>query len=289
MSTPAVLRKKQASMPADQAMAQTGSGLVIGLTTVAIFIALGEIVPRSGLVSRVVMPTGGDVVTAFWRLVTGGYWLSHLRATMTAVGIAWVIGAVLGLFLGIAMGVSAFTRKVVNPYVIAFQALPKIVLAPLFIGWLGFGAPSKVAIAVVICFFPVWVDTMIGLSLPTEREYTFLRALRASRWQVFRMLQLPSALPLIMVGLKHAVLLAFTGVLVAEILAASAGGLGVLAESYAGQLLMPLTFAVILVVVFIAVSLVAILDRLEHRIVFWSEAGRARTSIAAIKKEGKGR
>jgi NitT/TauT family transport system permease protein len=280
-------RTKAASMLADQQMAQEGSGLTIGLVTLGIFIALGEIIPRSGIVSRVVLPTGGDVAAGFWRLVSGGYWLGHLETTMTAVAIAWVVGSTIGLVVGISMGISAFVRKVVKPYVIAFQALPKIVLAPLFIGWLGFGTKSKVAIAVVICFFPVWVDTMVGLSLPTAREFTFLRALRASRWQVFRMLQLPTALPLIMVGLKHAVLLAFTGVLVAEILAASAGGLGVLAEQYAVQLLMPLTFSVILVVVVIAVTLTTVLDWVEHRVVFWSEGARARADATRARKEGR--
>jgi NitT/TauT family transport system permease protein len=152
--------------------------------------------------------------------------------------------------------------------------LPKIVLAPLLIGWLGFGTPSKVAIAVAICFFPVWIDTMVGMSLPTADEFKLMAALKASRWQMFRMLQFPSALPLVMVGIKHAMLLSFTGVLVAEILAASAGGLGTLAEQFANQLLMPLTFAVVLVVVVLAIALVSILDYVEQRVVFWSEAAR---------------
>ena len=249
--------------------------IVIG--TIAVLVALGEIIPRSGLISRTVMPTPGDTAEAFGELVSSGYWVEDLRVTLTAVVIAWLIGCAVGLLVGIAIGVSPFVRKVVTPYAIAIQALPKIVLAPLFIGWLGFGAPSKIAIAVAICFFPVWVDTMVGLALPSAEEFKLMASLRASRWQVFRMLQLPAALPLVMVGIKHAMLLAFTGVLVAEILAASAGGLGTLAESYAAQLQMPLTFAVVLVVIVLAVTLVSLLDLLEQRLIFWSESARGRT------------
>ena len=152
------------------------------------------------------------------------------------------------------------------------------IVAGLIIGWLGFGAESKIALAVAICFFPVWIDTMIGLSLPSADEFKLMAALRASRRQTFVKLQLPSAIPMIMVGVKHALLLAFTGVLVAEILAASAGGLGTLVKEFSLQLNMPLTVAVVLVVVLIAVALVSVMDYVERKVVFWSEAARARNS-----------
>jgi NitT/TauT family transport system permease protein len=253
-----------------------GSSLAIGIGTLAVLVALGELIPRSGLISRTVMPTPGDTVKALEQLLSSDYWLDDLRSTLTAVVIAWVLGCAAGLVLGTAIGISAFVRKVVTPYAVAIQALPKIVLAPLLIGWLGFGASSKIAIAVAICFFPVWVDTMIGLSLPSAAEFKLMASLKASRWQTFRMLQFPAALPLIMVGIKHAMLLSFTGVLVAEILSASAGGLGTLAEEFARQLQMPLTFAVVAIVIVLAVTLVSLLDVLEQKLVFWSESARER-------------
>lgn len=257
---------------------QRGSTLAISLGSLAVVLVAWELVPRTGLVSRTILPTATDTLDGLRRLVTGGYWWTDLRVTLTAVVIAWVIGCAVGIVVGIALGTSPFIRTAITPYAIAVQALPKVVLAPLLIGWLGFGTESKVALAVAICFFPVWVDTMIGLSLPTADEFKLMAALRASRWQTFRKLQLPSAVPMIMVGVKHALLLAFTGVLVAEILAASAGGLGTLTKEFSLQLNMPLTVAVILVVVVIAVALVSIMDYVERKVVFWSEAARARNS-----------
>lgn len=252
--------------------------LAISLGTLAALLGAWEVLPRVGFFDRTIIPTLSDTVRGLLQLVESEYWWEDLRNTLTSVVIAWVLGCSLGLFLGVVMGSSPFVRTAITPYTIALQALPKIVLAPLFIGWLGFGAESKIAIAVAICFFPVWIDTMIGLALPSAEEFTLMRSLRASRVQTFTKLQVPTAVPMVMVGVKHAMLLAFTGVLVAEILAASSGGLGTLAKEFSLQLNMPLTLAVITTVLVIAVSLVSAMDYLEQRVVFWSAEARGRKS-----------
>lgn len=250
----------------------------IMIVTIALLLLVWELVPRLESVNRILFPTFGDVASGFVQLVSTDYWWSDLGKTMFAVAVAWVLGVAFGLVMGVALGTSPFVRQVITPYAIAVQALPKVVLAPLLIGWLGFGAESKIALAVIICFFPVWIDTMVGLSLPAASEFKLMQSLRATRRQIFVKLQLPSALPMIMVGVKHALLLAFTGVLVAEILAASDGGLGKLAKQFASQLNMPLTYAVVLIVVILAVALVSAADVLERRVVFWSDESRARKS-----------
>ena len=256
--------------------ASTGGTWWITAGTVLFVAAAWELVPRLGLVDRTLFPTLSDTLAGLGRLVSAGYWWTDLTGTLVAVVVAWLIGCSVGLITGIALGTTPFLRTAITPYAIAVQALPKIVLAPLFIGWLGFGPQSKIAIAVVICFFPVWIDTMVGLALPTANEFKLMHSLNATRAQTFWKLQLPSAVPMIMVGVKHAMLLAFTGVLVAEILSASAGGLGTLAEEFSSQLNMPLTFAVVIVVVLIAITLVSIMDFVERRVVFWSEESRSR-------------
>lgn len=243
---------------------------LIRVASVGAVLVLWQLASTSGLVNRVVVPAPTDVTAGFFQLIEGGYWWESLWSTMTAVLLALLIGTTVGLVLGVVLGMSDYISQVVSPFMIAFQALPKIVIAPLFIGWLGFGAPSKIAIAVVICFFPVWVNTMVGMTLATADELTLLRSMRASRWKTLWTLRLPRALPLIVVGFKHAVLMAFTGVLVAEILAGSAGGLGQLVESFSYQLLMPLAFSVIAIVIALAVSIVLILDYLERRLIFWT-------------------
>lgn len=254
-----------------------GFSLVLALGTIALLGVIWEVVPRLGLLDRLLFPTLSDTAASFVQLVGSGYWWEDLAVTLIAVVAAWLLGCSLGFIVGVLLGTSPFIRTAVTPYVIAVQALPKIVVAPLFIGWLGFGPPSKIALAVAICFFPVWIDTMVGLALPSANEFKLMQSLNATRRQTFVKLQLPAALPMIMVGVKHATLLAFTGVLVAEILSASAGGLGTLAETFSQQLSMGPTFAVVLVVVVIAITLVSLMDLLERRVVFWSDGARSRT------------
>ncbi|WBU37095.1 ABC transporter permease [Homoserinibacter sp. YIM 151385] len=248
----------------------------ITIVTIGVMVLAWELVPRLEGVNRILFPTFSDVAAGFVQLLGSGYWWEDLGKTMGAVAIAWAIGVSFGFAMGVLLGTSPFIRTAITPYAIAVQALPKVVLAPLLIGWLGFGPESKIALAVIICFFPVWIDTMVGLALPAANEFKLMQSLRASRTQVFLKLQLPSALPMIMVGVKHSLLLAFTGVLVAEILSASDGGLGKLAKEFASQLNMPLTYSVVLVVVVLAVVLVSVADVIERRVVFWSDEARAR-------------
>jgi NitT/TauT family transport system permease protein len=252
-----------------------GSAWIV-ITTVAIILLVWEFFPQSGLINRILFPTFGDTVTAFIQLVGGGYWWDDLAKTMSAVAIAWVIGVAFGFTMGVVLGISPFIRQAITPYAIAVQALPKVVLAPLLIGWLGFGSESKIALAVIICFFPVWIDTMVGLALPSANEFKLMKSLKAKKWQVFTKLQLPSALPMIMVGVKHALLLAFTGVIVAEILSASDGGLGKLTKEFASQLNMGLVYAVVTIVVILSITLVSIADVIERKVVFWSEESRSK-------------
>jgi NitT/TauT family transport system permease protein len=256
----------------------TKQSVLVGGITLVVFLVLWELLPTIGVLNRVLIPTVTDTIWGLGQLVSGGYWWEDLASTLSSVVIAWTIGVTFGITMGVTLGTSPFIRTAITPYAIALQALPKIVLAPVLIGALGFGSQSKIAIAVAICFFPVWINTMVGLALPSAAEFTFMKSLNASRVQVFRKLQLPSSVPIVLVGMKHAMLLSFTGVLVAEILSSASNGLGKLVKEFSLQLNMPLSLAVITVVLTIAVSLVSIMDVLERKVVFWSESERGKKS-----------
>ena len=256
----------------------TKQSILVGGITLVVFLVLWELLPTLGVINRVLIPTVSDTIWGLGQLISGGYWWEDLASTLSSVVIAWTIGVTFGITMGVTLGTSPFIRTAITPYAIALQALPKIVLAPVLIGALGFGSQSKIAIAVAICFFPVWINTMVGLALPSAAEFTFMKSLNASRVQVFRKLQLPSSVPIVLVGMKHAMLLSFTGVLVAEILSSASNGLGKLVKEFSLQLNMPLSLAVITVVLTIAVSLVSIMDVLERKVVFWSESERGKKS-----------
>lgn len=247
------------------------TALVISVLTCFGLLAVWYALPNLGLVNPLLLPDPIEVARGFADLAGAGFLLHHLGVTMTEVGIGFAIGASGGFLLGTLLGVVPFVRKVLSPYILALQSLPKVVLAPLIIGWLGFGIESKVATAVAICFFPLMINTMVGLTLPAADSMKLMQSLGASRWQVYRKLRLPVAAPLIAVGFKHSVLLAFTGALVAEILVGSSEGLGRLIAIYNQQILMDLAFAVVAMLALIAVSAVMILDFLDRKIIFWRE------------------
>jgi NitT/TauT family transport system permease protein len=245
--------------------------LAISLGTCLVLLFLWWLLPNAGLVNPLLLPDPFDVAKGFGKLVEADVLLHHLGVTMTEIGYGFAIGGTAGFLLGTVLGTIPFVRRVLSPYILALQSLPKVVLAPLLIGALGFGIESKVATAVAICFFPLMINTMVGLTLAAADPMKLMHSLGASRVQIYTKLRLPVAAPLIMVGFKHSVLLAFTGALVAEMLVGSSEGLGRLIAIYNQQILMDLAFAVVVLLATIAVTAVMLLDWLDRRIIFWRE------------------
>ena len=159
---------------------------------------------------------------------------------------ATLYGFLLALGIGIPIAVAISSSKILNwmfsPLLIALQSVPKVALAPLVLVWLGTGIESKLAIAWLVAFFPIVVDTSAGLQSTPPELLELARSLRASRWQIFWKVQLPAALPFVMTGAKVAVTLAVIGAVIGEFIGSSEG-LGHLLLSATSQINTPLAFA----------------------------------------------
>ncbi len=157
-----------------------------------------------------------------------------------------IYGFLLALVLGIPLAVAVANSRVLNltfyPLLIALQSVPKVALAPILLVWLGIGIESKLAIAWLVAFFPVVVDTAAGLQSTPRELLELARSLRASPWQIFWKVQFPAALPFIMTGSKVAVTLAVIGAVIGEFVGSSEG-LGYLLLSATSQINTPLAFA----------------------------------------------
>lgn len=155
-------------------------------------------------------------------------------------------GFLLALVVGIPLAVVLTSSRVVNlmfyPVLVALQSVPKVALAPILLVWLGTGIESKLAIAWLVAFFPVVVDTAAGLQSTPRELLELARSLRASRWQVFAKVQFPAALPFVVTGAKVAVTLAVIGAVIGEFVGSSEG-LGYLLLSATSQINTPLAFA----------------------------------------------
>lgn len=172
---------------------------------------------------EIVLPRPTVVMQTFIEGFRSGYFLPHIWQTFQEVMLGLFIGAVLGLTVGILMGELEFMHRLLMPYVIASQAVPKLALAPLFILWFGFGMTSKVVITALVCFFPLLENTMSAVKHVERNKLELFRSLRASRMQILFQLKIPAGLPTMMAGFRIAVILAIVGAVVGEFIGASQG------------------------------------------------------------------
>ena len=240
----------------------------ISVIVVLTFLSIWELLPRLGLVSTIILPPVTEVWAGLTELLTQDTFPRHLRVTLVEMLVGFLIGTFIGFAIGVALGVWESVKKSVYPLVVAFQSLPKIVLAPLLITWFGYGIESKIAMAVVIAFFPVLINTMVGLETVPDDARQLMRSLKASRGQVFRKLSLPHAAPFIMAGIKTGLTFAVIGAIVGEFVGSSEG-LGYLLHAYGFQLRIDKVFAVIVVLSALGAILYFAIDWLERRMIYW--------------------
>lgn len=234
-------------------------------------LALWEFLSQRAIIEPVLFPPPTKIASAWWFLMRADFFPAHFWITMFEIAAGFLLGGGIGLLLGILLATVPAVRMTLYPYIIAFQALPKVVLAPLFIIWFGFGPASKIATALAICFFPVMINTVVGLQMVEDNALKLMRSLRATKWQIFAKLRFPNALPHIFAGLKTSLTFAMIGAIVAEFLIAADNGLGRLVQIYQLQIQMHMMMAVVVIVSVLGIVGVWLMDVLDRRIIFWRE------------------
>ena len=215
------------------------------------------------------LPAPPDIVDAFVR--QGPYLAQQAGLTVGHTLAGFGIASGLGLAVAIALAAFPTVREAVLPLLVAAQAVPKVAFAPLLIVWLGFGAPSKVAMVALLSFFPVVVAALAGLTATPAELADLARSLSATRWQAFRKIRIPYALPQIFTGLKLAMSLALIGAVVAQITTPNAGLGAVIVRS--GQSAdTPLAFAAITLLAALGIAGFYTLVGIEKIIIPWASA-----------------
>jgi NitT/TauT family transport system permease protein len=219
---------------------------------------------------EIILSKPTEIVPAFFRaLVTDFVWQNFWVTAQEAL-IGFVVGSGAAFVLGVLISLLPTVRQALYPIVILFQATPRVALAPVFIAWFGFGMTSKVVLAATICFFPVLVNTITGLTFASENSVLLMRSLKASRFQTFTMLRLPAALPTIFAGVKAALTFAVIGAIVGELTAANEGA-GHLIETAAFQFRMEDVFAYLFMLGLFGLILFLSSSAIERRLIFWHE------------------
>jgi sulfonate transport system permease protein len=174
-------------------------------------------------ISKTVLPTPVDILLSFQTLIVSGELAGHLQISLTRALIGFFIGAGLGLLFGTVTGLSNLTEQYVDPSLQMLRTVPHLALAPLFILWFGLGELSKVLLIGLGAFFPLYVNTLLGIRGVDKKLFDVARILEFSRWKQITKLILPAALPNILLGIRLSLGAAWLGLVVSELMGASEG------------------------------------------------------------------
>lgn len=242
----------------------------IPVAVLALTLISWELLARLTGLPAFILPSPWLVATRFWSALTDGSLLRHTTVTLLEVLLGLLAGSSSAMLTGYAIAKSRLFERLVSPFLVASQAIPIVAIAPLLIIWFGPGIFSKVLICGLIVFFPVLVNTIVGLRAVPRALYELMRSLRASRWQMLRLLEIPAALPVFLGGLRIGATLSVIGAVVGELVGADSG-LGFLINVGRGQYDTALVFVAILTLVTLALVLYGIVILLEIRLLAWQE------------------
>jgi NitT/TauT family transport system permease protein len=208
------------------------------------------------------------VVVALWRGFASGLYQKHLFRTLAETLLGFALGSALGFALGAAVALNRYVEYLLYPYIVMFQSVPKVALAPLIVVWFGLGLQSQVVNAALVACFPLLVNTIAGLKSADEERINLMRSLGADGGQIFWMLQLPTSLPFVMAGLEVSMIFALIGAIVAEFVGAEAG-LGMLIQSMNFNMDVAGQFSVLLILSVMGLALNRCIVMVRRRILFW--------------------
>lgn len=236
--------------------------------TLAGFVGIWAMVVRLGNYAPFILPGPDRVAARFLDMARSGSLWWHSAVTLAEVLGGLIVGLTTAMFLGYLLAKSWLIEQLLSPLIVASQAVPIVALAPLLVIWFGPGTLSKVLVCALVVFFPVLINTIVGLRSVEPDLVDLMRSLQASRWQAFVKLELPSALPILLGGLKVGATLSVIGAVVGEFTGADRG-LGFLVVQSRGLYDTAQMFVAFGALAAIALALYGAALALEHRLLRW--------------------
>jgi NitT/TauT family transport system permease protein len=254
------------------------SGLSMLPFTLAFLVLAWYLIVWIGDLRAFILPTPDLVVSRFMESLTDGSLLRHFGITLGEVLAGLMLGAVVATALGYLLAKSPAMERLLAPYIVASQSVPIVAVAPLLVIWFGPGVLSKVLVCALIVFFPILINTVVGVRSVPQDLYSLMRTLQATRWQMFRLLELPAALPVILGGLRIGATLSVIGAVVGEFVG-SDRGLGFLINVGRGQYDTALVFVAVFSLVVMALGLYGVVVFFERRLLSWQHREESKTLI----------
>jgi NitT/TauT family transport system permease protein len=239
------------------------------LAALAILLAIWEAVGRAGMLNPMYAPMPSRIGTALAELFSDGRIWPHLEATFAAALGGLALGIAAGILLGVAAALARFIAELLEPVMTVLNAVPRVILAPLFVIWLGVGLASKVALSFILVAVLVFFTVFTGIRQVDRRLVERVVTLGGNRWALVRHVYLPSVASWVLGSLKIAVGFAFTGAVVGEFVAASRG-LGYLLSFAQSTYNSALMFALILLILAVVLVIFGVAGRLEKHLLRWT-------------------
>ncbi|MCL4560709.1 MAG: ABC transporter permease [Chloroflexi bacterium] len=243
---------------------------ILVLASILAALGLWELVILWANLPAFILPGPVLVWQSFLQSLADGSLLGNTWVTLEEVLSGLLLGSILATVLGYLLAKSPVAERLLAPYLVASQAIPVVAIAPLLVIWFGSGMFSKVLICALIVFFPVLVNTVVGLRAVPENLRDLLHSMRATRWQILTYLEVPGALPVFLGGLRIGATLSVIGAVVGEFVGADSG-LGFLINVARGRYDTALVFVAIFTLVALALALYGAVAAIESRLLAWRE------------------
>ena len=240
------------------------------LVSLGVALTAWELVSRFAGLPAFILPAPEAVAARLWKALADGSLLVHAAVTFSEVLLGLLVGTGAAVALGYAVAKSRLFERVAAPYLVASQAVPVIAIAPLLVIWFGPGTFSKVLICGLTVFFPVLVNTVVGVRAVPKSLHDLMRSLRATRGQILTRLEVPAALPILFGGLRIGATLSVIGAVVGELVGADKG-LGFLVNAARGQYDTALVFVAVFTLILLALALYGAVAWLEKKFLSWQE------------------
>lgn len=236
--------------------------LVLGSILPFGLIIIWEIAGRNAYVNPLLLSMPSDILREFIYLVQHGHLLEHLQISTWRALSGFLIGGGLGLLAGILVGFSYLSERLLNPSIQMLRMLPHLAIAPLFILWFGFGETSKLLLIAKGSFFPLYVNTFLGIRSMDRKLVEVATILQFNKWHFLTKVIIPSALPNILLGIRLSLGIAWLGLVVAEMMG-STSGIGFLINDARAMAMIP--------TVFVGIMMFAALGKISDSLILWIE------------------
>ena len=231
-------------------------------------IALWEAIVAFGLIRSFFISRPSLIGADLWKLFSTGYIFKHLAITIWEAIAGLIIGAALGVATGFAAALSKRVADAIIPLIVAFNSMPRVAIAPLFVIWLGFGPASKIGLVALVVYFAVFFNTFSGMRSVDPVLINSVRVMGANRFQALWIVSLPHTMAWVFAAMNTSISLALIGAVVGEFIGSTAG-IGWMMVQATGTLETTRLFSTMIVLAVVGAALFALVSWTERRVLRW--------------------